>query len=172
MTREQIYRCGVDPSDGRISHAFLRVLGYVYSLPTKKTGRLRLLVAKQRLLRVLQWKGPHRVGPDVFFQFRFATVAANETHISDEPAPVLLYRFDLRGVVRLIADQRYQPAGFAAPLGEKDMRLTLAAAETLRVPMPLASLVHDRLQTLIARGGEQLDWSGIGQLAARDAGLR
>jgi 3-hydroxyisobutyrate dehydrogenase-like beta-hydroxyacid dehydrogenase len=73
---------------------------------------------------------------------------------------------------RLIADQRYQPAGFAAPLGEKDMRLTLAAAETLRVPMPLASLVHDRLQTLIARGGEQLDWSGIGQLAARDAGLR
>jgi 3-hydroxyisobutyrate dehydrogenase-like beta-hydroxyacid dehydrogenase len=73
---------------------------------------------------------------------------------------------------RLIADQRYQPAGFAAPLGEKDMRLTLAAAETLRVPMPLASLVHDRLQTLIARGGEKLDWSGIGQLAARDAGLR
>jgi 3-hydroxyisobutyrate dehydrogenase-like beta-hydroxyacid dehydrogenase len=73
---------------------------------------------------------------------------------------------------RLIADQRYQPAEFAAPLGEKDMRLTLAAAETLRVPMPLASLVHDRLQTLIACGGEQLDWSGIGQLAARDAGLR
>jgi 3-hydroxyisobutyrate dehydrogenase-like beta-hydroxyacid dehydrogenase len=72
----------------------------------------------------------------------------------------------------LIADQRYQPAGFAAPLGEKDMRLTLAAAETLRVPMPLASLVHDRLQTLIARGGEHLDWSGIGQLAARGAGLR
>jgi 3-hydroxyisobutyrate dehydrogenase-like beta-hydroxyacid dehydrogenase len=72
----------------------------------------------------------------------------------------------------LIANQRYQPAGFAAPLGEKDMRLALAAAETLRVPMPLASLVHDRLQTLIARGGEQLDWSGIGQLAASDAGLR
>ena len=72
----------------------------------------------------------------------------------------------------LIADQRFQPAGFAAPLGEKDIRLTLAAAEKLRVPMPLASLVHDRLQTLIARGGAQLDWSAIGQLAAIDAGLR
>jgi 3-hydroxyisobutyrate dehydrogenase-like beta-hydroxyacid dehydrogenase len=72
----------------------------------------------------------------------------------------------------LIAHQRFQPAGFAAPLGEKDIRLTLAAAETLRVPMPLASLVHDRLQTLIARGGAQLDWSAIGQLAANDAGLR
>jgi 3-hydroxyisobutyrate dehydrogenase-like beta-hydroxyacid dehydrogenase len=72
----------------------------------------------------------------------------------------------------LIARQEYKPAGFAAPLGEKDIRLALAAAEALRVPMPLASLVHDRLQTLIARGGEQLDWSGIGQLAAHDAGLR
>jgi 3-hydroxyisobutyrate dehydrogenase-like beta-hydroxyacid dehydrogenase len=72
----------------------------------------------------------------------------------------------------LIARQEYQPAGFAAPLGETDIRLALAAAETLRVPMPLASLVHDRLQTLIARGGEQLDWSALGQLAANDAGLR
>jgi 3-hydroxyisobutyrate dehydrogenase-like beta-hydroxyacid dehydrogenase len=72
----------------------------------------------------------------------------------------------------LIANQKFEPAGFAAPLGEKDIRLALAAAEKLRVPMPLASLVHDRLQTVIARGGEQLDWSAIGQLAARDAGLR
>jgi 3-hydroxyisobutyrate dehydrogenase-like beta-hydroxyacid dehydrogenase len=72
----------------------------------------------------------------------------------------------------LIARQEYKPAGFAAPLGEKDLRLALAAAETLHVPMPLASLVHDRLQTLIARGGEQLDWSAVGQLAAQDAGLQ
>ena len=71
----------------------------------------------------------------------------------------------------LIARQEFRPAGFAAPLGEKDIRLALAAAETLRVPMPLASLVHDRLQTLIARGGDRLDWSALGQLAANDAGL-
>jgi hypothetical protein len=37
--------------------------------------------------------------------------------------------------------------------------------------MPLASVVHDRLQTLIARGGEQVDWSALGLLAANDAGL-
>jgi len=71
----------------------------------------------------------------------------------------------------LIAHERFEPAGFAAPLGEKDVRLALAAAETLRVPMPAASLVHDRLLTLIARGGERLDWSAIGRLAADDAGL-
>ena len=71
----------------------------------------------------------------------------------------------------LIAGQKFTPAGFAAPLGEKDIRLTLAAAETLRVPMPLASLLHDRLLTLLARGGDALDWSAIGELAATDAGL-
>jgi 3-hydroxyisobutyrate dehydrogenase-like beta-hydroxyacid dehydrogenase len=71
----------------------------------------------------------------------------------------------------LIANGKPQSGGFAASLGEKDMRLALAAAETLRVPMPLASLVHDRLQTLIARDGDQVDWSALGQLAANDAGL-
>jgi 3-hydroxyisobutyrate dehydrogenase-like beta-hydroxyacid dehydrogenase len=71
----------------------------------------------------------------------------------------------------IIANERYQPAGFAATLGEKDIRLTLAAAEGLGVPMPLAGLVHGRLQALIARGGAQLDWSAVAKLAADDAGL-
>ncbi len=71
----------------------------------------------------------------------------------------------------LIARKEYEPALFAAPLGEKDIRLTLAAAESLRAPMPLASLVHDRLQAVIARGGEALDWAAMGKLAANDAGL-
>jgi 3-hydroxyisobutyrate dehydrogenase-like beta-hydroxyacid dehydrogenase len=70
----------------------------------------------------------------------------------------------------MIAEQRFEPAGFAAPLGYKDMRLTLAAAETLRVPMPLASLLRDRFLRLFAHGGENLDWSAIAQLAAKDSG--
>jgi 3-hydroxyisobutyrate dehydrogenase-like beta-hydroxyacid dehydrogenase len=69
----------------------------------------------------------------------------------------------------LIADGKFEPAGFAAPLGQKDIRLTLAAAEDLRVPMPLASLLHDRFLTLLAHGGDNLDWSAIGGLAAKDA---
>ncbi|MBB3149485.1 3-hydroxyisobutyrate dehydrogenase-like beta-hydroxyacid dehydrogenase [Phyllobacterium trifolii] len=70
----------------------------------------------------------------------------------------------------LIADGKFEPAGFAAPLGQKDIRLTLAAAEDLRVPLPLASLLRDRFLTLLAHGGDTLDWSAIGQLAAMDAG--
>jgi len=70
----------------------------------------------------------------------------------------------------LIADKKFEPAGFAAPLGFKDNRLVLAAAETLRVPLPLASLIYNRFLTLLAHGGEALDWSAISQLAAEDAG--
>jgi 3-hydroxyisobutyrate dehydrogenase-like beta-hydroxyacid dehydrogenase len=70
----------------------------------------------------------------------------------------------------LIADQKFEPAGFAAPLGFKDNRLVLAAAETLRVPLPLASLIYNRFLTLLAHGGESLDWSAFSQLAAEDAG--
>ena len=70
----------------------------------------------------------------------------------------------------LIATGRFGPAAFAAPLGFKDIRLALAEAETLRVPMPLASLLHDRFLRLFAQGGEKLDWSAIGGLASEDAG--
>ena len=70
----------------------------------------------------------------------------------------------------LIADAKFEPAGFAAPLGQKDIRLTLAAAEALRVPMPLASLLRDRFLALLAQGGDKLDWSAIASLAAKDAG--
>jgi len=69
----------------------------------------------------------------------------------------------------LIAAGTFGPAAFAAPLGFKDIRLTLAEAETLRVPMPLASLLHDRFLRLFAQGGEKLDWSAIGGLATQDA---
>ncbi len=69
----------------------------------------------------------------------------------------------------LIADNQFQPARFAAPLGFKDIRLALAAAESLRVPMPLGSLLRDRFLRLLARGGEDLDWAAIGGLAVHDA---
>jgi len=72
----------------------------------------------------------------------------------------------------LIANEQFEPAGFAAPLGYKDMRLVLEASADLRVPMPLASLLRDRFLTLLAQGGEHLDWSAISALAAKDAGLK
>jgi 3-hydroxyisobutyrate dehydrogenase-like beta-hydroxyacid dehydrogenase len=72
----------------------------------------------------------------------------------------------------LIASGRFEPARFSAPLGQKDIRLLLTAAETLGVPMPVASLLRDRFLTLMAQGGDRLDWSAIGALAAKDAGVK
>ena len=71
----------------------------------------------------------------------------------------------------LIAGGKFEPAQFGAPLGQKDIRLALAAADALGVPLPIANILRDRFLTLIAQGGAHLDWAAIGQLAARDAGL-
>ena len=70
-----------------------------------------------------------------------------------------------------IVERHYSPPGMTTPLAVKDLRLALAEAEHLAVPMPTASLVHDRLVATIARGWAELDWSVLGMLAASDAGL-
>jgi 3-hydroxyisobutyrate dehydrogenase-like beta-hydroxyacid dehydrogenase len=70
----------------------------------------------------------------------------------------------------LIAEERFSPAGFKAELGYKDVRLALSAAQSLKVPLPLASLISDRFLTLIASGGAALDWSALALVAKRDAG--
>jgi hypothetical protein len=54
---------------------------------------------------------------------------------------------------------------------EGDLPLALAEAEKLAEPMPVASLVHDRLVAAVARGWSGLGWSALGLLAAADAGL-
>lgn len=71
---------------------------------------------------------------------------------------------------KLIADRAWEPAGFVAALGLKDVRLALAAADGLQVPLPLASLLRDRFLRLVATGGAGQDWSAIARLAAEDAG--
>lgn len=70
----------------------------------------------------------------------------------------------------LLARQEFEPAGFAAHLGLKDVRLVLAAGEQLEVPLPIASLLRDRFLTLLAGGGRDLDWSAVGALAGWEAG--
>jgi len=76
-----------------------------------------------------------------------------------------------RNYGRAIVEGRYRPAGFTAPLGLKDLRLVLGAADERGVPLPLASLLHDRFLTLVARHGSEVDWSALAALAREDAGL-
>jgi 3-hydroxyisobutyrate dehydrogenase-like beta-hydroxyacid dehydrogenase len=71
----------------------------------------------------------------------------------------------------MIAAEKYQPAGFGAPLALKDIRLALSAADAHNVPMPFASVLRDGLMELIATGGADNDWGALALLAARRAGL-
>jgi len=72
---------------------------------------------------------------------------------------------------RTIADENFEPAGFALRLGLKDVRLMLATSEECCAPMPLASLVHDHLLSALAQGQGELDWSSVTRVLARNAGL-
>jgi 3-hydroxyisobutyrate dehydrogenase-like beta-hydroxyacid dehydrogenase len=71
----------------------------------------------------------------------------------------------------ILAEEKFKPAGFAAPLGLKDMRLVGQSAEALRVPMPLLSLLRDHLLQAIAQEGEDVDWSAVALVSAKNAGL-
>jgi 3-hydroxyisobutyrate dehydrogenase-like beta-hydroxyacid dehydrogenase len=76
-----------------------------------------------------------------------------------------------QGYGRLIAEQRYTPAGFGLALGFKDVRLALEAGGAAHVPMPFASVLRDRFLEAIAAGESDLDWSSIAELSARHAGV-
>jgi len=72
---------------------------------------------------------------------------------------------------RLIAEQRYQPAGFTMDLGLKDVRLALEAGQAAHVPLPFASVLRDHFLEAIAAGKTDQDWSALAEIAARHAGL-
>jgi 3-hydroxyisobutyrate dehydrogenase-like beta-hydroxyacid dehydrogenase len=71
----------------------------------------------------------------------------------------------------ILAADKFRPAGFAAPLGLKDMRLAAQSADALRVPMPLLSVLRDHLLQTIAQQGDDIDWSAIALTIAKNAGL-
>jgi 3-hydroxyisobutyrate dehydrogenase-like beta-hydroxyacid dehydrogenase len=72
---------------------------------------------------------------------------------------------------KLIADEKFEPAGFALRLGFKDARLAIETARECQSPMPIASLVHDRLLEAMALGMADIDWSGVARVSAKHAGL-
>jgi 3-hydroxyisobutyrate dehydrogenase-like beta-hydroxyacid dehydrogenase len=70
-----------------------------------------------------------------------------------------------------IIEQKFSPAGFKLPLGLKDIRLVLEAADNLSAPMPFANIVRDRFLSAIANGYGDLDWSAMTLMVSQTAGL-
>jgi 3-hydroxyisobutyrate dehydrogenase-like beta-hydroxyacid dehydrogenase len=66
----------------------------------------------------------------------------------------------------ILIEERFRPAGFAAPWGLKDMNLAGAAAATQGVAMPFLEILKQHLSETIANEGADIDWSGIAKTIA------
>jgi 3-hydroxyisobutyrate dehydrogenase-like beta-hydroxyacid dehydrogenase len=71
----------------------------------------------------------------------------------------------------MILNRQYEPAGFALTLGLKDVNLARAAAEGLGVTMPTAEVLKKNYDEAIGWGWQDKDWSAIGEVSAKKAGL-
>ena len=71
----------------------------------------------------------------------------------------------------MVLNHQYEPAGFALTLGLKDVNLARSAAGALGVEMPIAELLKTHYEQAIAWGWQDKDWSAIGEVSAKKAGL-
>jgi 3-hydroxyisobutyrate dehydrogenase-like beta-hydroxyacid dehydrogenase len=103
----------------------------------------------------------------------FATMrkAGVDRHLFHEIISELFGSPIYKGYGSAIADEKFEPAGFALKLGLKDVRLVVDAASALESPMPFASILRDHFISAMAHGQEQMDWSSVALVAARMAGL-
>jgi 3-hydroxyisobutyrate dehydrogenase-like beta-hydroxyacid dehydrogenase len=122
----------------------------------KLCGNFAILAAIETLAEAMTLARKGGVPKKLFFEVMTGTVF-------DAP----LYR----NYGAALVEERFKPAGFAAPLGLKDMRLVGESAETLRVPMPVLNVLRDHLLQTIDAHGEEIDWSGIGRTIAENGGL-
>jgi 3-hydroxyisobutyrate dehydrogenase-like beta-hydroxyacid dehydrogenase len=72
---------------------------------------------------------------------------------------------------KIIAEQRYQPAGQRAVLGLKDANLALAAGEAVGVPLPSGNVWRDRLVGALAHDEGEHDWAVMAKDQARASAL-
>jgi 3-hydroxyisobutyrate dehydrogenase-like beta-hydroxyacid dehydrogenase len=71
----------------------------------------------------------------------------------------------------VIAERRYDPPGFKLVLGLKDVRLALAAAESVHAPLSIASVLRDDFLDAVAHGQSDQDWCSVAEVTRRRAGL-
>ena len=71
----------------------------------------------------------------------------------------------------VIAHKKFTPPGLTMELGLKDINLFLQSAGAMKVPVPMASLIHDRLLAGIANHRGKMDWSAISLISLEQAGL-
>jgi 3-hydroxyisobutyrate dehydrogenase-like beta-hydroxyacid dehydrogenase len=120
----------------------------------KLAGNFMIIAVTEQLGEAMALLGQGGVDKTAFLDFMTSTLFDS-----------LIYR----NYGALIAAQTFEPAGFAAALGAKDVGLVKAAADGLGVPLPLADLLAARLGRLLGEGGGHLDLTALSKLAVDDA---
>jgi 3-hydroxyisobutyrate dehydrogenase-like beta-hydroxyacid dehydrogenase len=96
-------------------------------------------------------------------------------------APNVLYEVMTEGLFacsaykiygKIIAEERYLPAGQRAILGLKDANLALTAGEAVGVPLPSGNVWRDRLIGAAAHNESEHDWAVMARDQARASGLK
>jgi len=72
---------------------------------------------------------------------------------------------------QIVADEKFEPAGFELKLGLKDVRQAIEAAEEFGASLPVASVIRNHLVSALAHGQEKLDWSSLALVLDRAAGV-
>ncbi|MEV6337562.1 NAD(P)-dependent oxidoreductase [Nocardia vinacea] len=75
------------------------------------------------------------------------------------------------GYGAMVAERRYEPAGFRLPLGLKDVNLALTSGAAANVPLPFGSVLRDAFLDALAHGDGDKDWAAVAAVARRRAGL-
>lgn len=142
--------------------AFSRQLFVVGDMPeranvVKLCGNFMILATVEMLAESMTLSARHGVKPAELLEILTGTLFGS---------PIV------RNYGEILRAESFRPAGFTAPLGLKDMDLVAAAARERHVPMPLLSLLRDRLVETIATEGPDIDWSGIARVVDASAGPR
>jgi len=122
----------------------------------KLGGNFLIAVTIESFAEALTLGRKHGLDPQIYFEF------LTETLFGSPVAKTYGSR---------IARDNFEPVGFRLPLGLKDVRLALAAAESAAVPMPFATVIRDQMLEALARGMENADWSAFARVVAENAGL-
>ena len=101
-------------------------------------------------------------------------VLAEKNGISKKAVADMIGKFSPlhQNYASIMAEGRFEPAGFRLALGLKDINLILDTAAASVTPLPLASVLHDRWLASMAKGRENLDWSAVILDVAEEAGIK
>lgn len=138
---QAIYEFGDDPAAANVA---------------KLAGNFLIVAAMEAMAEAFTLAGKHGLDRGAFARMMADTLFAGPIY---------------RNYGAMIAAGAYTPAGFRLALGHKDVGLVLDTAREVNMPMPLASLVRDRLTAALARGRGDEDWAALARGVAEDAGL-